>query len=108
MRAFHWVGLASMLTLLSCGGAVGSNKQKAKTGTIVSKQSIDPSCGDGDSAWSQANLTNFTSYPDPNSPECTQYNGCAYEGQFAFVDGVQTEDWAAAHNIIAVHSNDAN
>jgi hypothetical protein len=108
MRTVQWVALGTALAFLGCGGTVSPNKQKAKTSTTVSKQSIDPSCGDGDPAWGQANLTNYESYPDPNSPECLQYNGCQYEGQFAFVDGTQSEDWVAAHNIIAVHSKDAN
>src|SRR6478735_9407531 len=63
--------------------------------------------GGGVLTWSKANLTNFESYPDPNSPECTEYNGCEYEGQFAFVNGTMTEDWVMAHNIIAVHEKDA-
>jgi hypothetical protein len=58
-------------------------------------------------SWKQANLTNFTSYPDPNSDECIKYNGCQWAGQFAFVSGKQTESWVKAHNIIAVHEKDA-
>ena len=63
--------------------------------------------GGGVLVWSKANLTNFESYPDPNSDECRLYNGCEYEGQFAFVDGTMTEQWVMQHNIIAVHSKDA-
>jgi hypothetical protein len=51
-------------------------------------------------------LTNFESYPDPNSEECIKYNGCMWAGQFAGVDGVQPESWVMAHNIVAVHSKD--
>ncbi len=58
--------------------------------------------------WRKANLTNFTSYPDPNSDECRNYNGCLWAGQFAFVSGKQTEAWVKAHNILAVHERDAN
>lgn len=57
--------------------------------------------------WHQANLTNFESYPDPNSDECILYNGCQWAGQFAFVSGVKPESWVEANNIIAVHSRDA-
>jgi hypothetical protein len=57
--------------------------------------------------WRKANLTNFTSYPDPNSDECKHYNGCKWAGQFAFVDGKKPESWVKAHNIIAIHSKDA-
>ncbi|WP_148044191.1 hypothetical protein [Sinomicrobium pectinilyticum] len=57
--------------------------------------------------WRQANLTNFESYPDPDSDECILYNGCQWAGQFAFVSGVMPESWVASHNIIALHSRDA-
>jgi hypothetical protein len=57
--------------------------------------------------WRRANLTWFTSYPDPDSDECRYYNGCTWAGYFAFVDGKQTEAWVAAHNIAAVHQRDA-
>ncbi len=58
------------------------------------------------SQWNRANLTNFTSYPDPNSEECVRYNGCMWAGQFAAIDGVQSESWVMSHNIVAVHSRD--
>jgi hypothetical protein len=63
--------------------------------------------GSGDGlVWKKANLTNFESYPAPDSDECREFNGCTWEGQFAFVDGKQTEDWVRMHNIVAVHSKD--
>jgi hypothetical protein len=61
----------------------------------------------GSLTWRKANLTNFTSYPDPGSEECIQFNGCMWAGQFAFVDGQQSEQWVKDHNIIAVHEKDA-
>jgi len=57
--------------------------------------------------WNKANLTNYESYPDPGSPECIEYNGCLWAGQFAFVSGVKPESWVKANNIISVHSKDA-
>lgn len=54
--------------------------------------------------WSKADLTNYTSYPDPMSEECIEYNGCVWAGWFAALDAQQTEGWVKAHNIIAVHS----
>lgn len=57
--------------------------------------------------WQLANLTNYTSYPEPGSEECEDFSGCEWAGQFAFVDGQQTEEWVAAHNIAAVHEDDA-
>lgn len=58
-------------------------------------------------SWRTANLTYFTSYPEPGSEECTEYNGCMWAGYFAFVDGKQSEAWVQQHNIAAVHSRDA-
>jgi hypothetical protein len=58
--------------------------------------------------WRQANLTQFTSYPEPGSEECKDFSGCEYAGHFAFVDGQQPESWVMSHNIAAVHSNDAD
>jgi hypothetical protein len=58
--------------------------------------------------WHRASKTNFTSYPDPGSDECIKYNGCAYEGQFAALNGTQPLSWVKAHNIAAVHSKDFN
>lgn len=58
--------------------------------------------------WKKANLTNYTSYPDPGSEECIKYNGCEWAGYFAFVNGKQSESWVKNNNIIAVHSKDAN
>lgn len=58
--------------------------------------------------WRSANLTNFTSYPEPGSEECEDFNGCEWAGRFAFVDGQQSEAWVMQHNIAAVHSNDAD
>lgn len=56
--------------------------------------------------WKQANLTHFTSYPDPGSDECVNYNGCTWAGYFAGVEGKQSEEWVKSHNILAVHSKD--
>jgi hypothetical protein len=58
--------------------------------------------------WRRANLTNFTSYPEPGSDECENFNGCTWAGYFAFVNGKQPESWVMANNIAAVHSKDAN
>ena len=51
--------------------------------------------------WKTGSKTNYTSYPDPGSPECIEYNGCLWEGLFAACDGKKTEAWVAAHNIVA-------
>ena len=76
------------------GGSVGSTDAR-----IVDE---------GNLTWRDANLTNFTSYPEPGSEECQDFNGCEWAGRFAFVDGQQTQEWVMAHNIAAVHSRDSN
>jgi len=59
-------------------------------------------------SYKKANLTNFESYPDPDSDECKEYNGCKWAGQFAFVDGKKSESWVKKHNIVAVHEKDGD
>ncbi len=59
-------------------------------------------------AWNRANLTNYTSYPDPGSSECIDYNGCQWEGLFAFLNGKQSREWVRSNNIISIHSKDAD
>ncbi len=63
---------------------------------------------DNDSlTWHQANLTWFESYPDPNSEECIEFNGCTWAGQLAYFGGAtQSEAWIENTNIAAVHSDD--
>jgi hypothetical protein len=55
--------------------------------------------------WKTANETNFTSYPDPNSPECIQFSGCQYEGQFAACPVTEPQDWVMSHNIVSIYPN---
>jgi hypothetical protein len=52
-------------------------------------------------AWWSANKTNYTSYPDPGSEECVEYNGCLWAGEFAACDDKESEAWVSAHNIVA-------
>ena len=59
-----------------------------------------------DTVWHQANLTWYTSWPEPGSEECIEYNGCTWAGYFAGVEGQMTEEWVKEHNIIAVHEKD--
>lgn len=53
--------------------------------------------------WRTANLTNYESHPDPESPECLDYNGCTWAGQFYGLPDVYDEDWVSRHNIVAIH-----
>ncbi|SMH36298.1 hypothetical protein [Maritimibacter sp. HL-12] len=58
--------------------------------------------------WQRARLTNYESYPDPGSEECTKYNGCKWQGSFAGVNGKKSESWVAQRNIAAVHQKHWN
>ena len=61
----------------------------------------DVICDNPDLIWRTANKTWYTSYPDPGSDECIDYNGCEWAGWFAGCTDQKTEDWVAAHNIVA-------
>jgi hypothetical protein len=87
-------------------GSEGSGGASA-TGGAASGGEMSGTGGDGSNlVWQQANLTWYTSYPDPNSEECIEYNGCTWAGYFAGLDGKQTEEWVQENNIAAVHSKD--
>jgi hypothetical protein len=52
--------------------------------------------------WKSGSKTTYTSYPDPESEECTEFSGCEYMGMFAACgDEVKPEEWVEAHNIVA-------
>jgi hypothetical protein len=70
------------------------------------KSTLDASLNKaGSLTWKKARMTWYTSYPDPGSEECVKYNGCQWAGDFAAI-GHKSEDWVAAHNLVAVHSRD--
>ena len=54
-------------------------------------------------AWRTAWNTWYTSYPDPGSAECSEYNGCAWAGQFAYLPQKMSREWVAANNIVAMY-----
>jgi len=78
-----------------------SSKTPAQTPVPATKKNV--ACGD---TWKTANLTVFESYPAPDSNECIESNGCQWAGQFAGLNGKQTEEWVKNNNIAAVHSDD--
>lgn len=51
--------------------------------------------------WKTARKTWYTSYPDPNSEECVEYNGCMWAGMFSACNDKKPESWVMAHNIVA-------
>jgi hypothetical protein len=91
------------------GGASGTGGSAGKSTSTGGGAGGAAGAGGSDDAtavWNQASLTTFTSYPAPGNDECVKYNGCMWEGQFAGIDGIQTEAWVMAHNLVAVHSKD--
>jgi hypothetical protein len=69
--------------------------------TVVDAGDIDE-CDAPGLTWNTGNKTNYTSYPEPGSQECVEFNGCMWEGLFAGCEDKQTEAWVEAHNIAAV------
>lgn len=98
-----------VFVLASCGdgsdsGISDSGSGISGTGGTADGADKGTNCGDG--VWYTANLTNYTSYPDPGSEECVKYNGCTWAGWFYGLPDKQTEQWVQQHNIIAVHEKD--
>ena len=80
-----------------------SSESVADTDLVESSSAVAPAA---DTVWNRANLTWYTSWPEPGSEECEDYNGCTWAGWFAGLDEQQTEEWVSEHNIIAVHEKD--
>lgn len=106
---------------VSQGEEVGQNAQHSETTSMLNAENNTGNLNSGDefpaasggqngaakdTIWNKANLTWYTSWPDPGSEECIEYNGCTWAGYFAGIDGQQTEAWVSEHNIIAVHEKD--
>ena len=60
--------------------------------------------GDCGTQWHSANITTFSSYPDPNEFECPTWDNCPWMGMFKALDDRQSDAWVRQNNIIAVHS----
>ena len=94
---------SSTVTSASVLGPDSSISNTSSSSVVASPES---SSAVADTVWHQANLTWYTSWPEPGSEECIEYNGCTWAGYFAGVDGQMTEEWVKEHNIIAVHEKD--
>ncbi len=81
----------------STAGSGGSANGSAGAGGGVAAAG----CDTPGLVWKTARKTWYTSYPDPGSPECIEYNGCTWAGQFAACDEKKPVAWVAAHNIVA-------
>ena len=82
-----------------CGTAAPSSSSKKVSSSSASGEST---------TWNRANLTWYTSWPEPGSEEWEDYNGGTWCGYFAGVDGQKSEEWVSQHNIIAIHEKDWN
>ena len=122
--AFTGFALAGLLagTLAACGDDSSSSSPAPESSDAViessdallpesssaalpaSSSSAEPT--PGDTIWNKANLTWYTSWPEPGSEECEDYNGCTWAGWFAGLEDQQTEEWVSEHNIIAIHEKD--
>ena len=87
-------------------GAESSSSVADALSSSSTENIVESSSAVADTVWHQANLTWYTSWPDPGSEECIEYNGCTWAGYFAGVEGQMTEEWVSEHNIIAVHEKD--
>ena len=82
-----------LLILCASGSAIAETNASGNTAERCSQLDLD---------WRSANKTNYTSYPEPGSEECIDYNGCFWEGQFTACTGKKTEEWVESINIAAV------
>lgn len=73
-----------------------------KPDQLVNDKDASLRCSDPNLTWHTGQKTNYTSYPEPGSEECIDYNGCFWEGQFTACTGKLEEKWVAATDIAAV------
>ena len=85
--------------------AIDSNESNNSSGSDATVES-SASATKADTVWNKAYLTWYTSWPEPGSEECEDYNGCTWAGWFAGLEDQKTEEWVSEHNIIAVHEKD--
>jgi hypothetical protein len=86
----------------SCGSTSGGGSTGGGSTGGGSTGGTDTRCDATGLTWKTGAKTNFTSYPAPGSAECIQYNGCAYEGEFAACPSKETLSWVKVHNIVSV------
>ena len=102
--AFNIILMSVPFLFMACASSSsGTDAQAPESST-----SIDTSANASseDIVWNKAYLTWYTSWPEPGSEECEDYNGCTWAGWFAGLEDQQTEQWVSEHNIIAIHEKD--
>ena len=94
-------GIVASGGVVSAGGRSGTGGASPRQDAAVGAETGTSACERTDLVWKSASKTEYTSYPDPGSPECIQYSGCDYMGMFAACSKTATEAWVSAHNIVA-------
>ena len=116
-ESYSWTKVADCGTPASSSSSkkVSSSSSSRPSSSSSSSKKVSSSSSSRPSSsssaaetWNTANLTWYTSWPEPGSEECEDYNGCTWAGYFAGVEGQMTEQWVSEHNIIAIHSKDWN
>ena len=102
LKAFAIVAIAGGFVACSDenASAVWNSAELSSSDNAVPSSSSQPVA---DTVWHQANLTWYTSWPEPDSEECIEYNGCTWAGYFAGIEDQMTEEWVSQHNIIALN-----
>lgn len=94
------------LVLAACGSTSDAGAEAEEIGSTAADDTTSGSpselCDDPELVWHTGNKTNYESYPDPGSPECTEFNGCEYLGEFAACENTMPEAWVMTHDIAAV------
>ncbi|WP_407446459.1 hypothetical protein [Fibrobacter sp.] len=125
LAAVPFVFVLLAAAFIACGNDSSSNSSEtpeSSSGTVTTSSEnnavLESSSGASiassdtetarDTVWNKANLTWYTSWPEPSSEECEDYNGCTWAGWFAGLEDQQTEQWVSEHNIIAIHEKDWN
>jgi len=95
-------GTTSAGGAVGTGGFTGTGGSSGTGGATTTGSTVAPDvCDTPGLVWKSAAKTEYTSFPDPGSDECIKYSGCDYMGMFAACAKTATEDWVAAHNIVA-------
>lgn len=106
LRPASLIWLRQLLLVFILLFTLNSCKDKLEDDALESGKPTPVKDGTND-VWKTANLTNYTSYAQPGSEECRDFNGCAYPGKFSFLEDIMPESWVKVNNIVAIHSKDA-
>ena len=108
MKFYLGSAILALALLAACSDDNSSSPAPESSSAQLPESSaeIESSESSTDTVWNRAALTWYTSWPEPGSEECEDYNGCTWAGWFAGLENQQTEEWVSEHNIIAIHEKD--